>query len=291
MSKYEANAVLTDIQGKAVLITGCSSGIGKAAAFGLQNRGYQVIASCRHKKDVETLLSEGIKHCVQLDLNNSQSIKEGLSQCLDLCDGKLYALFNNGAYGLPGALEDVSRKALREQFETNVFGTHELTSMALPTLIQQPSARIVQNSSILGFVAMPNRGAYNASKFALEGLTDTLRLELSDTKVKVSLIEPGPIVSEFRQNALAKFEAEIDIQNSRHKVMYEAAVSRLKSVGPTMKFTLPPEAVVNKLVHALESPRPKIRYRVTTPTYVMAYLKRLLSSRALDATLLKVGKP
>ncbi len=275
---------------KSILITGCSSGIGLAAAWALQERGYQVIASCRQLSDVERLREDGLKHVIQLDLASSESIQRAVGETLTIANNTLFALFNNGAYGQPGAVEDLSRDALRRQFETNLFGTHELTCALLPHLLEQPDARIVQNSSVLGLVAMRNRGAYNASKFALEGLTDTLRLELKDTSVKISLIEPGPITSNFRKNALAAFEREVDIENSRHAVSYQQALQRLRKPGPAAPFTLPPEAVVTKLIHALESPNPRPRYYVTVPTYLMGTLKRLTSSRVLDWLVLKLGK-
>lgn len=274
---------------KAILMTGCSSGIGYCAAQQLQQRGYQVIASCRKSEDVARLKQSGLKYVIQLDLNSSQSISDAVAETLVLSQGRLFALFNNGAYGLPGAVEDISRAALLRQFETNVFGTHELTCKLLPTLLAQKHARIIQNSSILGFVAMPNRGAYVASKYALEGLTDTLRLELANTSVKVSLIEPGPIVSAFRKNALSVFESTIDVDASRHKEMYQQALTRLRAEGPVMRFTLPPEAVVAALIHALESARPKVRYRITKPTQVLACLKRMLPQTWLDQLINKFG--
>jgi NAD(P)-dependent dehydrogenase (short-subunit alcohol dehydrogenase family) len=218
--------------GKAILITGCSSGIGLSAALALQERGYTVIASCRQKSDLERLRQEGLNHVIPLDLNSSDSINQAVAEALNIAGDALFALFNNGAYGQPGAVEDLSRDTLRRQFETNLFGTHELTCALLPHFLQQPDARIIQNSSVLGLVAMPFRGAYNASKFALEGLTDTLRLELKNTPVKVSLIEPGPITSRFRANALKAFETEVDIQSSRHVASYQKSLERLRKKGP-----------------------------------------------------------
>ncbi|TVZ39149.1 short-subunit dehydrogenase [Alteromonadaceae bacterium 2753L.S.0a.02] len=270
-----------------VIITGCSSGIGRCAALTLNQRGYRVIATVRNEDDRLALLAAGIEHVVLLDLASSTSITHAVEECLNISNGKLFALFNNAAYGQPGAVEDLSRDALRQQFEVNLFGTHELTIQLLPTLLQQADARIVQNSSVLGLVAMPMRGAYNASKFALEGLTDTLRLELAGTSVKISLIEPGPILSRFRVNALQAFEQHIDIAASRHSASYHASLARLKKEGPAAPFTLGPEAVVHKLIKALESAAPKHRYYVTIPTYVMAYLKIILPGKILDKILRK----
>lgn len=274
---------------RAVLITGCSSGIGLSAAQILQARGYRVIASCRKPEDVERLQRDGLKHVIQLDLASTESIERGVEQTLQLCDAKLYALFNNGAYGVPGAVEDLTRDALRRQFETNLFGTHELTRLLIPTFLQQDDARVIQNSSVLGFIAAPYRGAYIASKFALEGLTDTMRLEFAGTPIKFSLIEPGPILTRFRANALAALQAEIDIDGSRHAARYREVIARLSKEGPGMKYTLPPESCVKPLIHALESTRPRARYRVTTPTHVTHVLKRILSTKMLDRFMLKFG--
>ena len=275
---------------KTVLITGCSTGIGYYSAQQLHQRdGYQVIASCRKKEDVTRLQREGLT-CIQLDLNDSNSIHFAVEQTLAICQHKLFALFNNGAYGQPGAVEDLTRDILREQFESNLFGWLELTNALLPYMIKQHEGRIIQNSSVLGFAAMPFRGAYNASKFALEGLTDTLRQELRDTPVHVSLIEPGPISSNFRKNAMAALIANIDTDNSRHNAAYRNAKKRLGKAGPANKYTLGPEAVYRSLLHALESNNPKARYYVTFPTYLMGYLKRFLSTKAMDWLLVKAGK-
>lgn len=273
---------------KTILITGCSSGIGYTAAHGLKQRGHHVIASCRNSDDVTRLQNEGLE-CIQLDLDNSESIAEAFRQCLILCNGRLDALFNNGAWGLPGAVEDLSREALRTQFETNILGWLELTNLALPHMRKQGFGRIIQNSSVLGLVALPYRGAYTASKFALEGLTDTLRMELKGSGIDISLIEPGPIESQFRKNAEKAFHRFIKIEGSAHAASYQAMQQRLQKEGHATSFTLPATAVLERVIHALESPRPKARYYVTTPTYIFGYLKRLLSSRMTDKLMLKVS--
>lgn len=274
---------------RAVLITGCSSGIGLCVAHGLKARGYAVIASARKEEDVARLQAEGFT-ALQLDLADSESIKQAVEQTLQLTHGKLFALFNNGAYGQPGAVEDLSREVLRQQFETNLFGTVELTNRLIPIMRKQGYGRIIQNSSVLGLITLPYRGAYNASKFALEGITDTLRQELSDTGITVSLIEPGPIESQFRTNAFSAYQQHIDACNSAHRGTYAKMEARLKKKGPAAPFTLPPEAVLKKVIHALESSRPKPRYYVTFPTHLFAVLRRLFSTRWLDKVLLKVSK-
>ncbi|MBN2887033.1 MAG: SDR family oxidoreductase [Chromatiaceae bacterium] len=272
-----------------ILITGCSSGIGHHCAHGLARRGWRVIASARRAEDVARLSAEGLA-AVQLDLDEPASIAEGLEQALELSGGRLDALFNNGAYGQPGAVEDLSRATLRAQFETNLFGWHDLTRRVIPIMRRQGSGRIVQNSSILGFIPLPYRGAYVASKYALEGLSDTLRLELRGSGIWVSLIEPGPISSRFRDNAHRAFRDHIDREQSVHREAYARAEARLTKEGPAQPFTLPPEAVLKKLVHALESPRPRARYAVTFPTHLLGALKRVLDTERLDRLLMKVSR-
>lgn len=273
---------------KTVLITGCSSGIGYCTAKGLHERGYRVFATARKRSSVEKLLAEGLES-FRLDLNDSNSINFAFEETMRRTDGELYALFNNGAFGLPGAVEDLSRDALRAQFETNVFGWQELANLAIPVMRRQGYGRIIQNSSVLGFVSMPYRGAYNASKYAIEGLSDTLRLELKGTNVYVSLIEPGPIASRFRMNAVKALEKYVDIENSVHREKYQGVLTRLNKPGPAVPFTLPPEAVLKRVILALESDKPQPRYYVTFPTYLFGFLKRILSTRVLDAILAKSG--
>ena len=274
--------------GKSVLITGCSTGIGLSVAKGLKDKGYRVFATARKAPDVARLSAAGFES-LQLDLADPASIRLAVDDILARTDGTLDALFNNGAYGQPGAVEDLSREVLRAQFETNLFGWHELTNRVLPVMRRQGHGRIIQNSSVLGFVALRFRGAYNASKFALEGLTDTLRLELTGTGIHVSLIEPGPITSRFRENAFKAYQRNINPDSSVHRDKYRRMEERLTKQGPAVPFTLPPEAVLKKVIHALESRRPRARYYVTFPTYLFGFLKRVLSARLLDRVLNKVG--
>ncbi len=276
-------------QQKTILITGCSSGIGRTAAFLLKERGYRVFATARKPTDVEQLEQAGLESLL-LDLDCSESIRGALEEILKRTNNELYALFNNGAYGQAGAVEDLSRETLRQQFETNLFGTLELTNLVIPIMRKQGYGRIIQNSSVLGIIALPYRGAYNASKYALEGLTDTLRLELHDAPIHVSLIEPGPIESNFRKNAFASYQRNIDKTHSAHSARYAAMETRLKNSKQNVPFKLPPEAVVKKLIHALEHPKPKPRYYVTLPTYLFGTLRRILPTRLLDFVLHTVSK-
>ncbi|NVJ51787.1 MAG: SDR family oxidoreductase [Gammaproteobacteria bacterium] len=268
-----------------ILITGCSSGIGLNAAQTLHNLGYQVFATARTAAAVSELSKLGL-NALQLDITSDQQIDAVFDQILEQTGGTLDAVFNNAAYGQPGAIEDLSTAVLKEQFATNVFAWHAITRKALAVMRAQGHGRIIQNSSILGLVSMPFRGAYNASKYAIEGLTDTLRLELSGTQIYVSLIEPGPIESNFRANALAKFKANIDIQNSVFRDHYQQQLERLgKDIAN--QFTLPPDAVTKRLLHALRAKKPKARYYVTTPTYLFTFLKRVLPTTWLDKLLVK----
>lgn len=277
-----------DAEKRSVLITGCSSGIGECVAHGLHQRGYRVFASVRNADDLVAFNKAGIE-CLVLDYCDSASIKSAVEQVLEKTGGHLYALFNNGAYGQPGACEDLSREAIRQQFETNVFGWMELTNLIIPVMRAQGYGRIIQNSSVLGFVAMPMRGAYNASKFAIEGFSNTMRLELAGSGIHVSLIEPGPVASRFRQNAYRAFQQYIEVDNSVHSERYEGMIQRFQASGNVQPFTLPPQAVLKRVVHALESRRPKIRYPVTFPTYLFAWLRRVMSDRMLDRILRRVG--
>jgi short-subunit dehydrogenase len=271
---------------KSILITGCSSGIGLDAALTLSMRGYQVFATARKQEDVLMLQEKGLLAC-QLDLTQAESVKSAITFVLNETGGTLDFLFNNGAYGQPGALEDLSTQALKSQFETNVFGWHELTKQVIPIMRKQGHGRIIQCSSVLGFVSMAYRGAYNASKYAIEGLSDTLRLELKSSNIAVVLLQPGPINTQFRANALKAFKENIADKKSIHQNQYQQQVERLSSKTSNAKFTLEAEDVTKALIHALESKRPKIRYRITVPTKLFAVFKRILPTRWLDNLLSK----
>ncbi len=270
-----------------VLITGCSSGIGRCLAIGLHARGYRVFASVRQSRDMTELARLGLE-TLTLDLRDPASITAAVSLVLEKSGGRLYALINNGAYGQPGAVEDLTRAALVEQFETNVFGTQELTNLVLPAMRTAGEGRIIQISSLLGIVCLAYRGAYNASKYALEALSDTMRLELSGTNIHVAVIEPGPITSRFRVNAFEAYRRNIDKRHSAHCDYYERVEKRLGGDKP-LPFTLPPEAVLEKVIHALEARRPRLRYPVTFPAYLFGWLRRVLSGRALDRVLARVS--
>ncbi|GAB2186497.1 SDR family oxidoreductase [Roseibium sp. LAB1] len=268
---------------RSILITGCSSGIGASAAHIMRGRNWRVFATARRQADVERLRDLGFE-AFRLDYEDPGSIEETAGEVLQRSDGELSAVFNNGAYAVPGALEDLPTEALRSLFEANFIGWHDLTRRLLPAMRANRSGRIVQCSSVLGFVALKYRGAYTASKFALEAYSDTLRQELKGSGVHVSLIEPGPIDTRFTENALANFDrwiGEDGLQASRHRKTYEKRRIRMEA-GEPGPFKLQPEAVVKRLVHAVEANRPKARYHVTVPTTVMAVAKRVLPTSLLD---------
>ena len=271
---------------RSILITGCSSGIGHDAAHTLHRRGWQVFATCRKEEDCARLAAEGLTS-FRLDLTDPASIRAALDRALEATGGRLDALFNNGAFGLPGAAEDLPTDALREIFETNFFGWHELTRAVIPVMRAQGHGRIVQNSSVLGLVTMRWRAAYVACKFALEGYSDTLRLELADANIQVVLIEPGPITTDIRIKSIPHFERWVDWRASPHRARYEASLlKRLYAENPPRDaFERPPSAVTKKLIRALEARRPRPRYYVTTPTYIAGIARRLLSTRMQDRIL------
>jgi NAD(P)-dependent dehydrogenase (short-subunit alcohol dehydrogenase family) len=265
---------------RAILITGCSSGIGYACALGMKARGWRVFATARKDEDLQRLAAEGLE-AIRLDYADAASVTACAEEVARRTGGRLDALFNNGAFGQPGALEDIRREVLEAQFACNVFGWHQLTNECLPLMRANGAGRIVHCSSVLGLVAMKWRGPYNASKFAIEALADTLRLELRGSGIFVSLIEPGPIRSRFVEHSLAAFDRAIDVGRSHYQRDYERQRARLGR-GGSARFKLGPEAVLARLVHAVEGDRPKARYFVTVPTHVMALVRRLLPQRLLD---------
>lgn len=270
---------------KNILITGCSTGIGYTTAKILKERDYRVITTARNDSDIKKLEAEGFE-CLPLDYADSDSVKACADALIALVDDDLYAVFHNGAYGQPGAVEDLTRETLEKQFAANVFGWIELNNLLLPLMREKNEGRIIFNSSVLGLVSLPFRGAYNASKYAIEGFADTLRIELSDTNIKVSLIEPGPIESQFRPNALAALKANVDMENSPHNKRYARTMKRLAKKGHVDQFTLTADAVTDKVILCLEKDKPKAHYYVTKPTYIMGYLKRILPTSLLDKFIL-----
>ena len=274
---------------RTILITGCSTGIGSCCARGMKARGWRVFATARKDADIARLKDEGLES-LYLDYTEPESIATALDHVLTATDGRLDALFNNGAYAQPGAVEDLPMAALREQFEANFFGWHDLTRQVIPVMRQQGHGRIVQNSSVLGLVAMGFRGAYTASKFALEGYSDTLRIELDGTCIHIATIEPGPIESRMGQTAARAARAHIDMANSVHRDYYQRRITALEQGKGNTRGQLGPEAVLKVLVHACESNCPRTHYYVTNPTRIAAAMRRILPGRLLHAALARAGR-
>lgn len=271
-----------------IIITGCSTGIGAFCARALKADGWRVFATVRRQDDLASLESDGIE-AILMDYTDPVSISALVETVLSRTGGTLDALFNNGAYGQAGAIEDLPTDALRAQFETNVFGWHELTRQVIPAMRKQGHGRIVQCSSILGVVPYRWRGAYNASKFAIEGLSLTLRMELAGTGIHVSLIEPGPIESKFVANCIPHIEANIDMENSVHREEYKRQMQRLRGTSKPASGKLPPDAVYHVLKHALTSSKPKPHYPVTRPAKQGMLLKKLLPAALFYSIIGKLG--
>ena len=268
---------------KTILITGCSSGIGYDSALRFKEMGWQVLATCRKAEDVKRLQQEGFESFI-IDYEDEATIHQGFDEAMKRADSKIDVLFNNGAYGIPCAVEDLPTDALRQIFEANFFGWHTLTRLVTPSMIARGNGRIIQNSSVLGFAGLKMRGAYNATKFALEGLTDTMRIELDGTGVELVLVEPGPIRTKIRENSYGQFKKWITWKGTRQEKMYKhILIPRLEAVNPPKdRFELMPDAVTDAVVHAATAEQPRIRYRITTATKAMAILKRITTSRGFD---------
>lgn len=267
---------------KSILITGCSSGIGEDAAHELRKKGWRVFASCRKQDDCQRMIDQGFD-APRIDYCDPDSIRDGLAEVLQATGGTLDALFNNGAHSLNAAVEDLPPDGLRAIFEANVFGWHDLTRQVIPVMRAQGHGRIVQNSSTLGLIYMKWRGAYTATKHAIEALSDVMRLELAEYGIDVILIEPGPITTKFREKGIPPFEKYIDWKASAKRDRYESfLMPRMYNDSGLDRFELPASAVTAKLLHALDSPHPRPRYYVTTATYIAGYLRRILSTRAID---------
>jgi len=271
---------------RSIIVTGASSGIGAHCARALKAEGWRVFATARKPQDIAALAADGVE-AFYLDYGEAASIEALVASVLDRTGGRLDALFNNGAYAQAGAIEDLPVSALREQFEVNVFGWHDLTRRLVPVMRRQGHGRIVHCSSILGLVPVRFRGAYSASKHALEALMLCQRQELAGSGVHVSLIEPGPVRSRIASNGLAWFLRNIDHENSVHRDAYQAQLERLRAGGSQSRLKPGPEVVHAALRHALLSRRPRPHYVVTIPARIGVMLKRILPAPMLYRFLAK----
>ncbi len=267
---------------RSILITGTSSGIGYEAARQLKGRGWRVLATARKPEDRARIEADLGVETIALELSDIASIGAAADEALKRTDGKLTAVYNNAAYGVIGAMEDISADLLRRHFEVNVIGTHELTRRLIPAMRRQGHGRIVTCSSVLGLVSGPYRGPYCATKFAIEAIHDALRLEMAGTGISVSVLQPGPIKSSFMGSTLATFRASVDVANSPHRAEYEKRMTAMENETAS-RFKLGPEAVVAKLIHAVESPRPKARYKISPHTHIISLARRILPMPLVDA--------
>lgn len=267
-----------------IIITGCSTGIGLETAHYLKSRGIKVYPTARQSKDVTMLKEQGFEDAMLLDVTNYEQIRAVINAVL-ANDNTIDVWFNNAGFGQAGMLEDIRTEILKEQFETNVFGLHEATRQLIPIMRKQGYGKIIQHSSVLGIISLAGRGAYNASKYAIEGLSDTLRLDLEGENIHISLLNTGPVSSEFRNNAMQKLQANVDIENSYHKATY---LQNIEGRHKKVPFNL--EAIsVAKVVHRIiQAKNPKPRYYITKATYILGYLKRILSSKLLDRILVRL---
>ncbi|MDG4649065.1 SDR family NAD(P)-dependent oxidoreductase [Roseibacterium sp. SDUM158017] len=272
---------------RSILITGCSSGIGLAAAEGLRGRGWRVIAACRRPEDVAARRAEGFDS-VRIDHGDAECVDAGWAEAMEITGGRLDALFNNGGHGMSGAAEDVPREAMELVFHSNVFGVHQLTRRAIPVMLAQGSGRIVMHSSVVGYTTLKWRSAYVASKHAIEGLANTMRVELRGTGLHVSILNTGPVASGFRENSARLFERWIDADASRHAEFYRGKFMARRTSPRPDPFEGTAADVVARLVHAVEARRPRTRYYITAPAYAAAFLTRVLPDRAQDWLVAKV---
>ncbi len=268
-----------------IVITGCSTGIGLETAKYLKDKFVKVYPTARDPKDVEMLRELGFEYAMQLDVRKPDEIETVIKNVLDI-DGKIDVWFNNAGFGQPGAMEDITTKVLKAQFETNVFGLHECTRQIIPVMREQGHGKIIQHSSVLGLISLFGRGAYNASKYAIEGLTDTLRLELKDTEIYPVLLNTGPITSHFRENAMEKLKHNVDTEHSIFKAKYEKSLNADKSKVPFNEEAVSVARIVHKIIVA---EKPKSRYYITKATYLLGTIKRVVSTTILDKLLLKIG--
>ncbi len=268
-----------------IVITGCSTGIGLETAKYLKDMFITVYPTARDPKDVDMLKELGFEYAMQLDVRKPDEIERVITNVLEI-DGKIDVWFNNAGFGQPGAMEDISTEVLKAQFETNVFGLHECTRQIIPVMRKQGHGKIIQHSSVLGLISLFGRGAYNASKYAIEGLTDTLRLELKDTEIYPVLLNTGPITSHFRENAIEKLKTNVDIEHSIFKEKYKKSLKADKSKVPFNEEAVSVARIVHKIILA-EKPKP--RYYITKATYLLGTIKRVISTSLLDKLLLKLG--
>lgn len=269
---------------RAVLITGCSSGIGRATAQRLNDAGWTVYATARRRDALAELEQAGC-HALALDVTDEQSMRLAV-QVVEDREGAVGALVNNAGYSQSGAVETVPLQALRAQFETNVFGLVRMCQLVLPAMRAQRSGRIVNLSSMGGKLTFPGGGAYHASKHAVEAISDALRFEVRGFGVDVIVIEPGLIRTDFGATAGQGIPRDAGAGDDPYAAFNDAVGVASESAyerGPLARLGGPPEAVARTIAAALDARRPRSRYTVTVSAKVMIAQHALLPDRAWDA--------
>ena len=262
-----------------VLITGCSTGIGRATAGRLADEGYNVHATARRPESIEDLAGRGMKtHAV--DVTDEASMEAAVAEVEK--DGPIGALVNNAGYSQSGAIESIPMSSVRRQFETNVFGLIRMCQLVLPGMRAAGSGRIVNMSSMGGKLVFPGGGIYHATKHSVEALSDALRFEVREFGVHIVIIEPGLIVTDFGETAAGSLA---DVEEHGPYAEFNAEVARVTAnayTGPMARFGAGPDAVAKKISKALSASRPNTRYKVTPSAKLMMGMRRLMTDRMWD---------
>jgi NAD(P)-dependent dehydrogenase (short-subunit alcohol dehydrogenase family) len=269
-----------------LLITGCSSGIGRATALEAARRGHLVFASARDPRTIRDLEGQGSIRALRLDIQDSASCVEAVRRVLQEA-GRVDALVNNAGFAQYGAIEDVSIERWQQQFDVNVFGTVRMTQAALPAMREARGGTIVNMSSVAGKLSIPFAAPYCSTKHALEAISDALRVEVSPFGIRVVVIEPGPIVTKFEERARKEVDPILKGKGP-YSPFYGEAERAMD--GDFRRGELPAEAVARVVLRAVEARRPKIRYQVTAMSRTVIPLRRLLPDRYFDRQMKKVLK-
>jgi len=267
---------------KAVLITGCSTGIGRATAEHLAARGWRVYATARRPETIADLRNRGCE-VLALDVCDEASIR-GAVDTVVAAEGAVGVLVNNAGYGQEGTVEEVPMEEVRRQFETNVFGLVRLTQLALPGMRRQHWGRVINVSSMGGRLTFPGGGVYHATKHAVEAISDALRFEVRGFGVDVVVIEPGPIKTQFEDTSLDSMDAASDSHVSPYAEFNASVAERVRGTykGP---MAAGPEAVARAIERAVSAKHPRTRYPVTAAARLLMLTRRILPDRAWDAML------
>jgi short-subunit dehydrogenase len=269
---------------KAVLITGCSTGIGRATAELLARKGWKVYASARRIESIRDLEAGGCK-TLALDVCSEDSMQLAVA-AIEAAEGAVGVLINNAGYGQEGVVEEVPMHEVRRQFETNVFGLTRLTQLVLPGMRRQRWGKIVNLSSMGGKLTLPGGGFYHATKHAVEAISDALRFEVQPFGVDVIVVEPGPIKTAFGDTAIDSIQAAA-VGDSPYAAFNKVLAAKIREAyeGPMGRFAVGPEAVAKVIEKAITAARPRTRYPVTAAARILMRVRRWLPDRSFDAVL------